>query len=136
MRANELDHRFQYGFKVQKLSIEQGLSQSVVYDTIQDSQGYIWIATESGLNRFDGYNFKIFEHIHSDPHSLHENLIYTLLEEPGIGLWIGTQNGLSFLLILYLITVRKINRILMCSIFVKVISISGFCTFDAMSKIH
>jgi ligand-binding sensor domain-containing protein/GGDEF domain-containing protein len=90
------DHRYQKSFGVQKLSIEQGLSQSVVYDITQDEQGYIWIATEDGLNRFDGYEFKIFEHKNSDPTSLHENLIYSLYVEGNKGLWLGTQNGLSF----------------------------------------
>ena len=94
--ANPLDHRFQKAFKVQRLSIEQGLSQSVVYKIIQDSYGYIWVATEDGLNRFDGYEFEVFEHKHSDPNSLHENLIYTLYEDVEVGIWIGTQNGLSF----------------------------------------
>lgn len=94
--ANDYDYRYQKSFRVQALSIEDGLSQSVVNDIIQDFEGYIWVATEDGLNRFDGYEFKIFEHKHNDLNSLHENLVYSLFEEPGKGLWIGTQKGLSF----------------------------------------
>ncbi|WP_444998357.1 ligand-binding sensor domain-containing protein [Aliikangiella sp. IMCC44359] len=93
--ANSLDHRFQKAFQVQRLSLEQGLSQSVVNSIIQDSQGYFWIGTEDGLNRFDGYEFTIFEHQHSNPKSLHDNFIYSIAEQPGLGIWVGTQNGLS-----------------------------------------
>jgi len=94
--ANPIDYRYQKTFRVQSLSIEDGLSQSVVNQTIQDRYGYIWVATEDGLNRFDGYEFEIFEHFHDDPDSLHENLVYSLEENPGKGIWVGTQNGLSY----------------------------------------
>ena len=94
--SNALDHRYQIAFNVQSLSIEYGLSQSVVNDIIQDSDGYVWLATEDGLNRYNGYDFKIFDHVHSDPDSIHENLIESLAEEPGKGIWAGTQYGLSF----------------------------------------
>ena len=94
--ANPFDHRYQKAFRVQSLSIEEGLSQSVVNDIVQDSEGYIWLATEDGLNRFDGYEFKVFHHIHGDVTSLHNNMVLSLYEQEGIGLWLGTQNGLSF----------------------------------------
>jgi ligand-binding sensor domain-containing protein/GGDEF domain-containing protein len=94
--ANSLDYRYQKAFQVQSLSIEQGLSQSVVNDIIQDNDGFIWIATEDGLNRFDGYQFKIFQQDHEDPLSLHDNLIHSLLEVPGEGIWVGTQNGVTY----------------------------------------
>jgi len=95
-QANNIDYRYSKAFAVQKLSIEDGLSQSVVNDIIQDQQGYIWLATEDGLNRFDSYEFEIFQHDEQDEHSLHENLVLSLLEEPGKGIWIGTGVGLSF----------------------------------------
>ena len=94
--ANVLDYRYQKAFRVQSLSLDEGLSQSVVNDIIQDSDGFIWVATEDGLNRFDGYEFKIFQQNHNDPDSIHDNLVLSLAEEPGKGIWIGTQNGLSF----------------------------------------
>ena len=46
--------------KFDHLTIEQGLSQSLVYDIYQDNEGYLWFATQDGLNRYDGYSFKIF----------------------------------------------------------------------------
>ena len=44
-----------------RLSLEQGLSQSTVQDVLQDRRGYIWLATEEGLNRFDGISFKVYK---------------------------------------------------------------------------
>lgn len=94
--SNVQDYRYQKAFKVQRLSLQDGLSQSVVKDVIQDSDGYIWLATEDGLNRFDSYEFKIFQHDHKNNKSLHENWVISLIEEPGYGMWVGTVAGLSF----------------------------------------
>ncbi len=94
--ASIQDYRYQKAFKVQRLSLTDGLSQSVVKDVIQDSDGYIWLATEDGLNRFDSYEFKTFRHDHKNNQSLHENWVISLLEEPGHGIWVGTVSGLSF----------------------------------------
>ncbi|MEE8362131.1 MAG: two-component regulator propeller domain-containing protein, partial [Gemmatimonadales bacterium] len=52
------------------VSVEQGLSHGAVRDIMQDRQGFIWIATEVGLNRYDGVNLKVFRHEHGNPNSL------------------------------------------------------------------
>jgi len=96
IHANPQDYRYQKAFKVQRLSLSQGLSQSVVNDIIQDRDGYIWLATEDGLNRFDSYEFKTYRHDHKNLNSLHENWVISLIEEPGFGIWVGTVAGLSF----------------------------------------
>ncbi|MBL7809368.1 MAG: hypothetical protein JNN28_16230, partial [Saprospiraceae bacterium] len=46
----------------EKIGIEQGLSQGMVFDLVQTRDGFLWAATKDGLNRYDGYNFKIFTH--------------------------------------------------------------------------
>jgi len=97
INANPQDYRYQKAFKVQRVSLSEGLSQSVVNDVIQDNDGYIWLATEDGLNRFDSYEFKVYRHDHKNPKSLHENWVVSLIEEPGFGIWVGTVAGLSFL---------------------------------------
>jgi len=48
-------------FKFEHFSIEQGLSQSNVRCILQDRQGFLWLGTQDGLNRFDGYEFLVFK---------------------------------------------------------------------------
>ncbi len=71
------------------LSVEQGLSQSSVYSIAQDAQGFMWFATQNGLNRFDGYRFVQY------PHSLPSNEIQALLVDSNGQLWVGHGQGLS-----------------------------------------
>ena len=49
------------------VTVEDGLSQGTVLDVLQDSQGFIWIATEAGLNRYDGYEMRRYTHDRGDP---------------------------------------------------------------------
>jgi diguanylate cyclase (GGDEF)-like protein len=75
---------------------EEGLSNLAVSQIIQDKDGYLWIGTQGGLNRFDGHTFKVFR---SDPHKedgLVHNLIQTMYyDELEHELWIGTYQGVS-----------------------------------------
>lgn len=75
------------------LSTEKGLSISDVKKIIQDKDGFIWIATSDGLNRYDGLNFKIFKKNSRDTSSLQDNNITTLCIDNGGNLWIGTFSG-------------------------------------------
>jgi len=76
-----------------RIGTEQGLAPGNVNDIIQDSLGFIWLGTESGLCRFDGYDFKIFKNERDDTNSLSFNHVFSLLKgENGI-LWIGTLGG-------------------------------------------
>ena len=75
------------------LDIEQGLSQNMIRDILQDSKGFMWIGTWDGLNRYDGYNFKVYKHIDGDSESLINNKIGCLLEDHKGRLWIGTFGG-------------------------------------------
>ncbi len=79
----------------QHLDTEDGLSNNIVYDIYQDREGYIWIATENGLNRFDGYSFKKFYHSRDDSSSLSSNIVRSITEDENGTLWIGTFNGLN-----------------------------------------
>lgn len=51
----------------EKITIEQGLSQGMIFDMLQTRDGFLWVATKDGLNRYDGYNFKVFSH---DPYDI------------------------------------------------------------------
>ncbi|MCB1602903.1 MAG: hypothetical protein KDI66_23000, partial [Xanthomonadales bacterium] len=75
------------------LNIEDGLSQNAGLAIFQDSRGYLWIGTQDGLNRFDGYSFKIYKHDPNDPNSLSHNSILSITEDKDGNLWIGTWSG-------------------------------------------
>ena len=82
-------------YKFKYLSIENGLSKNTVHDIVQDSNGYIWIATFNGLNRFDGYSIKVFR-TDSDTHSSIIDNLVTSIDYDGVrNLWAGTSDGLS-----------------------------------------
>ena len=67
-----------------RYGLEDGLSQTIIYDILQDRQGFLWIATQDGLDRFDGYDFRVFKNLSDDPNSLTANTV-TDLQEDGSG---------------------------------------------------
>ena len=75
------------------LSLEQGLSQISVLSIVQDDNGFLWFATEDGLNKYDGYQFTIFRHDPVDPNSLVHAWIHALYRDRSGILWIGTHNA-------------------------------------------
>jgi len=77
------------------LTTTDGLSNSNVFGITQDHQGFIWFATEDGLNRFDGNNFVTYRHNDNDPHSIADNVIRKIFIDSENTLWVGTENGLS-----------------------------------------
>ncbi|MES2731985.1 MAG: two-component regulator propeller domain-containing protein [Bacteroidota bacterium] len=79
----------------EQLSTKEGLSHSVVTCTLQDREGFMWIGTQDGLNRFDGYSFLLFEHDASDKNSLSNNNITCLYEDREGNIWVGTSDGLN-----------------------------------------
>lgn len=77
-----------------RLSVEQGLSQNTVVAILQDRVGFLWFATEEGLNRYDGYKFVVFKHNPADPQSLPDNNVTALFEDRQGTFWVGTEHGL------------------------------------------
>lgn len=77
------------------LTIDDGLSQNAVQVIHQSPSGFLWIGTKDGLNRYDGYEFKVFQHNPADKASLSNNFILDIFEGHGHQLWIGTKNGLN-----------------------------------------
>jgi signal transduction histidine kinase/ligand-binding sensor domain-containing protein/DNA-binding response OmpR family regulator len=80
-------------FQFSRLDISNGLSHNQVNDIIKDSKGFMWFGTLSGLNRYDGYKFKIYKHIEGDTTSLNDDFIVTISEGPDNKLWVETRNG-------------------------------------------
>ncbi len=79
--------------RFENISLEEGLSQSTIFAMVQDQQGFLWFATEDGLNRYDGYDFTVYKHDPEDPSSLSDNWILCLLVDKSGTLWIGTREG-------------------------------------------
>lgn len=80
---------------IARISAEQDLSSNQVYAIVQDKQGFIWIGTEYGLNRFDGRSFTIYMSNPNDSTSLSHNLIRSVFADRMGTLWVGTQHGLN-----------------------------------------
>ena len=82
-------------YNFSKLDIYNGLSNNQVNAILKDSDGFLWFGTMSGLDRYDGYSFKIFRRKPNDSTSLTDNYIYSLYELPDKKMWVGTGNGIS-----------------------------------------
>lgn len=81
------------GLPFRNFSIQNGLSQSVVNDIFQDRDGYVWIGTEYGLNRFNRFRFDVF----LDENGLPDNNILSIYQKRNGDLIVGTERGISLL---------------------------------------
>jgi signal transduction histidine kinase/ligand-binding sensor domain-containing protein/DNA-binding response OmpR family regulator len=77
------------------ISVDKGLSQSTVYAVMQDTLGFMWMATQDGLNRYDGERFTVYHPVDKDPNSLVSNYIKAIYLDHNGQLWIGGDQGLS-----------------------------------------
>ena len=85
----------QPSIRFERITTEHGLSQGTALSILQDSVGFMWLGTQDGLNRYDGYEFRVYKHDPTDPSSLPSNWIEALAEDAAGDLWIGTQGGLA-----------------------------------------
>nr|WP_315252907.1 two-component regulator propeller domain-containing protein [uncultured Duganella sp.] len=81
--------------RFEQLSVEHGLAQETVLAIAQDQQGFIWLGTQAGLTRFDGYRTLTYKSAVSDPRSLADNWVRVLHLDPVGRLWVGTDGGLD-----------------------------------------
>ena len=79
--------------RFRKLSNPQNLSQVRVDHIVQDEQGFMWFGTWNGLNRYDGYKFKVFKHEAGNSSSLSGVYIYSLFKDRSGTLWVGTDQS-------------------------------------------
>jgi ligand-binding sensor domain-containing protein len=82
-------------FQFSHLDINSGLSHNQVNSIFKDKMGFMWFGTASGLNKYDGYKFKVFKHSVSDTTSLDDDYIINTSEGPGKKLWVQTRNGFN-----------------------------------------
>ena len=80
-------------YPIRHLDIASGLSNNSVATIYQDQNGYMWFGTFDGLNRYDGNDFKIYRHIHTDPYSIQGNAISCIEGDFENNLWVGTTAG-------------------------------------------
>ncbi len=79
--------------RFEHLATNQGLSHSGITAITQDQQGFIWLGTPEGLNRFDGYDVEIYERVNGDDTALADDWIWSLAVDRTGMIWIGTNNG-------------------------------------------
>ncbi|MBN2611633.1 MAG: response regulator [Bacteroidales bacterium] len=76
-------------------TINQGLSQNMIDCIYKDKYGFMWFGTLNGLNRFDGYSFRVYKHNPHDKKSISNNYIYCMCGDKFGNLWLGTASGLN-----------------------------------------
>lgn len=85
-------------FRFERIDSRDGLAGNSVSGIVQDKRGFIWFATQDGLNRYDGKAFRLFEHEPFNPESLPHNLIQTIYyDEDEDLIWLGTYRGVCIL---------------------------------------
>ncbi|QNN42773.1 hybrid sensor histidine kinase/response regulator transcription factor [Pedobacter roseus] len=77
------------------LGVEKGLSQTSVLAITQDKNGFMWFGTRYGLNRYDGYNIKVYQSSAADPLSISNNYVVSLFSDSHKNLWVGTNTGVN-----------------------------------------
>jgi signal transduction histidine kinase/ligand-binding sensor domain-containing protein/CheY-like chemotaxis protein/HPt (histidine-containing phosphotransfer) domain-containing protein len=75
------------------LTMRDGLSMSTINSILQDSQGYVWLATEGGLNRYDGYTVRQFRRDRGNPLGLASDYVWSIAEDSRGDLWLATDGG-------------------------------------------
>jgi signal transduction histidine kinase/ligand-binding sensor domain-containing protein/CheY-like chemotaxis protein len=78
-----------------RFDLRSGLSQNTVTAVLQDHEGFLWVGTQNGLNRYDGYRFLVFGNDEGDSTSLANGYVLSLLEDREHHLWVGTNDGVS-----------------------------------------
>ena len=112
--------------KFERVTIEQGLSSNVVFCVSQDRDGFLWFGTNTGLDRYDGYQFKNYSNGQNDSTSLSDNLVLSIAEDKDGFLWVGTFKGLN-----------KFDKKTGKSIrYVNILNDSTSLAYDKISDIH
>jgi len=85
VRSKAQDEQLEY------LGVSDGLSQGMIIHMIQDRDGLLWMATKDGLNRYDGYEFKVYSHSPDDPYSISDHTQQYILEDSRGWIWVATE---------------------------------------------
>ncbi|RMF68459.1 MAG: GGDEF domain-containing protein [Calditrichaeota bacterium] len=82
-----------YNLRFERITVKDGLSQNSVTAVLQDRQGFLWVGTLDGLNRYDGYEFTVFRYAPADSNSLSANTVWALHEDGDGFIWVATVSG-------------------------------------------
>lgn len=82
-----------YEMEFRNLALRDGLSQNTVMDILQDRHGYLWFATENGLDRYDGYTLHSFRRGNGEAGELINDFIWQIAEDRVGNLWLATNGG-------------------------------------------
>ncbi|MGZ4068434.1 MAG: ligand-binding sensor domain-containing protein, partial [Bacteroidia bacterium] len=86
-----------YNYAFEHYTTDNGLSHDQVYCVLKDRRGFMWFGTRNGLNRFDGYSFKVFTRNEAEKSSLCCNTVTALAEDPYGLIWVSTSEGICIL---------------------------------------
>lgn len=78
---------------LERLTVDDGLSQGFVHSVVQTRDGFLWVATLDGLNRYDGTGFKVYRNDPADPYSINSDFVLELMEDSRGILWVITDQG-------------------------------------------
>src|SRR5690606_6621371 len=81
--------------RFENIRTDDGLSNNHISHIFQDSKGFLWISTQDGINRYDGYGYKHYKHIPGDLNSLSDYAVNNIFEDAKGTFWISTRNGLN-----------------------------------------
>ena len=84
------------GYKIEHISSEGGLPATSVNDIHEDRLGFLWLATDGGLVRYDGVEYKSYRHIEGDTMSLSGNNVHQIQEDAAGNFWLATDEGVSY----------------------------------------
>ncbi|MBS1506093.1 MAG: hypothetical protein JSS79_05570 [Bacteroidetes bacterium] len=82
-------------YRFESITVDDGLSQSSIASMVQDVSGHLWIATQDGLNKYDGYSFKIYRNKVGDSTSLTKNYVTKVILDKNNTIWVATLGTLS-----------------------------------------
>ena len=86
-------HAQERALRFDRVTVEDGLAHGTVRAIHQDARGFMWLGTDEGLNRYDGYHFRSYRHDPDDPRSLSGNNVQAIYSDSRGQLWIGTNSG-------------------------------------------
>ncbi|MFZ1517249.1 MAG: two-component regulator propeller domain-containing protein [Ignavibacteriaceae bacterium] len=88
-----LPESFPQSILFNRFLVKEGLSNDDVNCVLEDKLGFMWFGTEDGLNRFDGYSFRVYRNNPDDNNSISSNIIWALFEDAEGYIWVGTKSG-------------------------------------------